>query len=1072
MVNSLRSSVFLKLSIIVCLFFIQRIAFAQCDPPTDIANINVTNVTCPGNGKVSLSGISPAVAAPAKYQFALYTPSGAEVKPWQDDSTFTNIDAGQFVVYTRAVCPSGPSEILQRYVNLSDQSATITYFDAYPSPAVNCCNGTIYAESYTSNWLFLPKFSLVNSLNAVDIPANYVRPKQEDPEFRGLCAGTYYVRVYDDCGNYQTLEKVVGSVTRTIVLNNTSVNRLTCDSLNMYYGFYDTTPVQNANVVEKSWIQWPDGSLDTMSIMTVNSAYPYLRFNTLISKLDAGYDPSQPFPASVQWPAVVKVYYKDMCGTVAEFTHTINSPGNLAMDLSNFNTDGCDSVSYFPTFSYGPRSVLGSMSYMDSKASYSTDDGATWADLAYSYPYFKFTLKRGQTFPTKFAICGDTISVSISVPEPEPIVPVSSLRDATGCVGDLYVAAERRKGIVSAVLTAGPASAYPLPGGVSINGGTGVRFDNLPMGTYTYIMKDSLNENCVRTAEGTATITQRPFEVNTMARNDAYACVGRTSIGFVPGGVNSSYITEGRPVFVEVLNQPAGAGLPASFVIEGWTDNVVYPEILRNVIAGNYDFQFTDSIGTDCPRSTSASISIPQEALLDVDFDYEPACNGIVNFVSKSSVKTIGTNGQLSSSPFYGAWMFRFIDSTNTVHNYTSSTSANLTNMTTTRTVNAIPPGTYTVQAFLWSDSCRTVEKTIYLGFRPITIPSARVLAGCQGSPASATLVAPATQGSGNYTYTLFQGSVTEQNQVAGPQSSPVFANVTPGVQYIVVATDECGSGTQRTASAAEYTYPIGTSAQKYCPGDTMTLSVSSIAGATYQWYKDGNPISGQTGHQLSISNVQFPADNGQYTANIYIQDCILASTQVNVVVDCTPMPVTLVRFAAVGRENHVQLDWETTFESGASGFSIERSTDAKTWQSIGFVGAATNGETAYGSQVYGFQDHELFANTQFYRLKCIDLDGTYTYSSIRNVRLLDENLPVVFPNPASKLLVVRNVSRSAEFKIVDLNGQVLHAVEKGVYENSIWKLDVGQLVPGVYLLRIDDQAGNRQFTRKVVIVR
>ncbi len=389
--------------------------------------------------------------------------------------------------------------------------------------------------------------------------------------------------------------------------------------------------------------------------------------------------------------------------------------------------------------------------------------------------------------------------------------------------------------------------------------------------------------------------------------------------------------------------------------------------------------------------------------------------------------------------------------------------------MTTTRTISGIAPGTYRVQVFVGSDSCRMVEKTLDLGFKPVTIANARLLAGCNGSTDAATLVAPATQGSGIYTYTLFKNSVEDGNQVAGPQSSFIFNNLSANTQYVIVATDECGSGAQLSTSGAETSYPVSSSTQKFCPGSNATLSAGNIPGATYQWYKNGNIINGETNRQLTINNMQYPADNGSYSASISLNDCVLSTNSINVVVNCSSLPVTLAKFTALSRENHVLLEWETTYESKSNGFSIERNADGITWNTIGFVKSKLQTESTAEIFNYNFKDYELHTGEQMYRLKCVDLDGSYTYSRIRSVNVIGtENTIEIYPNPVSNTLKVRNVSSSGHFSLVDINGKVIQHFSKSIFIEGIHHLDVSTTLPGAYLLKIVD--GSRVSFNKVII--
>ena len=50
------------------------------------------------------------------------------------------------------------------------------------------------------------------------------------------------------------------------------------------------------------------------------------------------------------------------------------------------------------------------------------------------------------------------------------------------------------------------------------------------------------------------------------------------------------------------------------------------------------------------------------------------------------------------------------------------------------------------------------------------------------------------------------------------------------------------------------------------CPGTSASFSVSATGtGLSYQWYKDGNALAGQTGQQPDLANVS-AADAGTYS--------------------------------------------------------------------------------------------------------------------------------------------------------------------------------------------------------------
>lgn len=130
-------------------------------------------------------------------------------------------------------------------------------------------------------------------------------------------------------------------------------------------------------------------------------------------------------------------------------------------------------------------------------------------------------------------------------------------------------------------------------------------------------------------------------------------------------------------------------------------------------------------------------------------------------------------------------------------------------------------------------------------------------------------------------------------------------------------------------------------------------------------------------------------------------------------------IPVELASFNASVNGNNVILNWITSSEINNSGFEIEKQVGSKQyavgnppggeagWEKIGFVdGNGTTTETKH----YYFIDEEVSAGIYNYRLKQIDLDGTYEYSNVVEVEVetpaafaLSQNYPNPF-NPTTNI--------------------------------------------------------------------
>jgi photosystem II stability/assembly factor-like uncharacterized protein len=112
--------------------------------------------------------------------------------------------------------------------------------------------------------------------------------------------------------------------------------------------------------------------------------------------------------------------------------------------------------------------------------------------------------------------------------------------------------------------------------------------------------------------------------------------------------------------------------------------------------------------------------------------------------------------------------------------------------------------------------------------------------------------------------------------------------------------------------------------------------------------------------------------------------------------------PVELTSFIANVNESDVKLLWQTSTEVNNYGFEIQRSTSSENseWTTIGFVEGCGNSNSP---KKYSFEDKNLPCGAYTYRLKQIDLDGTFEYSESIEVEInvaYDFKLMQNYPNP------------------------------------------------------------------------
>lgn len=157
-------------------------------------------------------------------------------------------------------------------------------------------------------------------------------------------------------------------------------------------------------------------------------------------------------------------------------------------------------------------------------------------------------------------------------------------------------------------------------------------------------------------------------------------------------------------------------------------------------------------------------------------------------------------------------------------------------------------------------------------------------------------------------------------------------------------------------------------------------------------------------------------------------------------------LPVSLTRFDAIKKNNSVQLNWETANEINFAHYEIEKSTTGNTFSPIATVAANNNGVR----NNYTINDMQPYLGMNYYRLKLVDKDGSFSYSHIVAVNFAKAIQLTVQPNPAHDVVSIKGLDGYQQFSIVDMAGRVL--LQKPVTHNTE-QVDISMLGKGVYFV-------------------
>ena len=191
------------------------------------------------------------------------------------------------------------------------------------------------------------------------------------------------------------------------------------------------------------------------------------------------------------------------------------------------------------------------------------------------------------------------------------------------------------------------------------------------------------------------------------------------------------------------------------------------------------------------------------------------------------------------------------------------------------------------------------------------------------------------------------------------------------------------------------------------------------------------------------------------------------------------PFPVELTSFSATVENEQVLLYWETANELNNYGFYIERSIQSEIWETIGFVEGNGNSNSP---KYYSYKDDNIvFAGTYSYRLKQIDIDGTFEYSFVTMVDIttpMDYELKQNYPNPFNPSTIIKfyiPISSNVKLKLFNMLGQEVAELIDAEMAPGIHKVEFNavNLSSGTYFyfLEANGDNGNRFSDMKKMVL-
>lgn len=174
-------------------------------------------------------------------------------------------------------------------------------------------------------------------------------------------------------------------------------------------------------------------------------------------------------------------------------------------------------------------------------------------------------------------------------------------------------------------------------------------------------------------------------------------------------------------------------------------------------------------------------------------------------------------------------------------------------------------------------------------------------------------------------------------------------------------------------------------------------------------------------------------------------------------------LPVNFIGFTARQASTGAQLIWNVADEVDVARYEVQKGTTAGSFRTIGTVPAGK-------VSTYSFLDAQPTQGVAFYRIRSVDLDGKYKFSTI--ISFSNGNsmaLLRAYPLPARNQVTLQHgtIEGKAQIMVASEDGRVVKRVvpSTGSMQTSI---DLSTLKAGLYLLRLESSNGEVQ-TLKLV---
>lgn len=229
---------------------------------------------------------------------------------------------------------------------------------------------------------------------------------------------------------------------------------------------------------------------------------------------------------------------------------------------------------------------------------------------------------------------------------------------------------------------------------------------------------------------------------------------------------------------------------------------------------------------------------------------------------------------------------------------------------------------------------------------------------------------------------------------------------------------------------------------------------IPGSSGTNYTvWQTDGSTVGTVPIQLQNTSNPVSSFNNGfqfkEYNGALYLSASCNGITVGYELAKITTgvLPLRLISFSGIVKEDKDVLNWMTADELNTAHFIIQQSLNGITFSSIATVPAT--GNTIATS--YHYTQASMLNPAGYYRLKMVDKDEKFTYSTVIKLKHTNNsNLSAIY-NESNKQIIIRNNALAiCNWKLFSINGSL---IKQGTSADAIINISTSKITAGTYLI-------------------